>query len=100
MSPRHQPTIVFVNGAWHSPAFFDKVISILKAADYKCVTVVMPGIGQSPPVTSLDEDIAAVRSAVKKELDLGNDVMMHAHSQHALCRQNFSWSRILTIVFH
>ena len=40
----------------------------------------MPATGRVPPVQSLDEVIAAVRSAVLKELDGGRDVMLHAHS--------------------
>lgn len=76
-----RPTIVLVNGAWHSPEFFSGVISILELKGYKCVAIAMPGVGRSPPVASLDEDIAAVRNAVMKELDLGNNVMMHAHSE-------------------
>lgn len=40
----------------------------------------MPGVGGSPPVTSLDEDTEAVREAVLKELEDGRDVVVHAHS--------------------
>ena len=74
------PTIVFVPGAWHSPEFFGPVISVLEPLGYKCVTVSMPAVGRPEPVDSLDEDIAAVRKVVLKELDAGLDVIMHAHS--------------------
>ncbi|KAG0651156.1 hypothetical protein D0Z07_2593 [Hyphodiscus hymeniophilus] len=74
------PTIVIVPGAWHSPEFFNSVISILEPLGYKCVTISMPGVGGSPPVDSLDEDIAAVRTVVMKELETGNDAIIHAHS--------------------
>ena len=74
------PTIVFVPGAWHSPEFFGAVISILEPLGYQCVTVSMPGVGRIPPVDNLDEDIAAVRTTVIKELDAGHDVIIHAHS--------------------
>jgi pimeloyl-ACP methyl ester carboxylesterase len=89
-----KPTIIFVNGAWHSPEFFSKVISILEDRGYRCVTVTMPGIGQSPPVKNLDEDIAAVRSTVMNELDNGGDVMIHAHSERAVLPFSFLWTLI------
>jgi pimeloyl-ACP methyl ester carboxylesterase len=74
------PTIVFVHGAWHGPEWFDAVISILEPLGYKCVTVSMPAVGRTNPVTSLDEDIEAVRTTVIKELDAGKDVIINAHS--------------------
>ena len=76
----HPPTIVFVHGAWHDTEFFSPVISILEPLGYKCVTVSMPAVGQTKPVESLDEDIAAVRTTVMKELDAGLDVIINAHS--------------------
>lgn len=76
----HLPTIVFVHGAWHSQEFFSPVISILEPLGYKCVTVLMPAVGRMKPVESLDEDIAAVRTTVMKELDAGLNVIINAHS--------------------
>lgn len=75
------PTIVFCHGAWHNVRFFDKVIGILEPLGYRCITVPLPSSsGRVPPTTSLDEDIAAIRNAVLKELDAGRDVVMNAHS--------------------
>ena len=76
------PTIIFVHGAWHYPECFDKVKDILEPNGYRCVAVAMPSVGRTPPVTSLDEDIAAVRAAVVKELDEGRDVVVNAHSTY------------------
>ncbi|KAH6709273.1 Alpha/beta hydrolase fold-1 [Leptodontidium sp. MPI-SDFR-AT-0119] len=75
-----KPTIVFCHGAWHTPSFFDKVIAILEPLGYKCVTFSFPGTGNVPPVKSLDEDIEAVRAVVLKEVDVGADVVVSAHS--------------------
>lgn len=75
-----KPTIIFCHGAWHYPEFFNKVIAILEPLGYKCIALQLPGAGNEPPVKSLDDDFAVVRSAVVKELDAGNNVMMHAHS--------------------
>jgi hypothetical protein len=60
--------------------FYDKVIAILEPLGYRCVAVSMPSVGTVPPVSSLDEDIAAVRNAVMVELDAGRDVIVNAHS--------------------
>ncbi|TVY83293.1 Methylesterase [Lachnellula suecica] len=75
-----KPTIIFVHGAYHSKEYFDRVIAILEPLGYKCVALSMPAVGRHPPVKSLEEDIATVRSAVMTELDLGNDVVVNAHS--------------------
>lgn len=75
-----RPTFILVPGAWHSAEFYDRVIAILKPLGYKCVALNMPSVGRSPPVSSLDEDIDTIRSAVLKELDLGNDVVVSSHS--------------------
>ncbi|KAG4434320.1 hypothetical protein IFR05_010198 [Cadophora sp. M221] len=75
-----KPAIVFCHGAWHTPSFFDKVIAILEPLGYKCVTFSFPGTGNVPPVKSLDEDIAAVRAVVLKEVDAGAEVIVSAHS--------------------
>jgi hypothetical protein len=77
------PTIIFVHGAWHYPEFFDATRAILKSNGYKTHAISMPAVFQKPAVTSLDEDIAAVRGAVLHELDAGNDVIIHAHSTSA-----------------
>lgn len=75
-----KPTIIFCHGAWHSVQFFEKVIPILEPLGYKCIAVPLPSVGSSPPVTSLDQDIEAIRTAVMKELDADCDVMINAHS--------------------
>ena len=75
-----KPVFIFVHGAWHTKEFFDPVIALLEPLGYKCVALSMPSVGSYPPVQSLDEDIATVRSAVLTELELGNDVVMNAHS--------------------
>jgi len=75
-----RPVMIFTHGAWHSPEYFDLVISILEPLGYKCVTVSMPSVGRVPPVTSLQEDIEVVRNAVLKELDGGHDVIVNVHS--------------------
>ncbi|KAH8602799.1 Alpha/beta hydrolase fold-1 [Bisporella sp. PMI_857] len=74
------PTMIFVHGAWHSEEYYDRVIGILEPLGYRCITVGMPSVGHSPPVKTLDDDIAAIRSVVIKELDNGKPVVVNAHS--------------------
>lgn len=78
------PTIIFVHGAWHWPGFFDKVKRILESKGYKTVTLSMPSVGREPPVTSMEEDIAVIRTAVMKELDGGNNVVINGHSMYEM----------------
>lgn len=79
------PTIVFVHGAWHSSASFDKVRKIIEPKGYRTVAVEMPSIGRSPPVTSLTEDIETIRNAVLAELNAGHDVVLNSHSEYWIC---------------
>jgi len=50
----------------------------------------MPSVGSIPPVSSLDEDITAVRTVVIKELDQGQNVVVNAHSKFNLLRSRES----------
>jgi pimeloyl-ACP methyl ester carboxylesterase len=59
-----KPTIVFIHGAWHPKEYFDRVITIIEPLGYKCIAPSLLSVGRSPPTTSLDEDIAIVRSTV------------------------------------
>jgi pimeloyl-ACP methyl ester carboxylesterase len=79
-----KPTFIFVHGAWRSKEYFDRVIALLEPLGHKCVALSMPSVGRYPPVKSLDEHIATIRSAVLAELELGNDVIMNAHSWGAI----------------
>jgi len=76
------PTIVFVHGAWHWPGFFTKVKNILETKGYRTIVLALPSVGRTPPVSSLNEDIFMVRTAVLKELDAGYNVVINAHSKY------------------
>ncbi|KAI9743528.1 MAG: hypothetical protein M1818_002842 [Claussenomyces sp. TS43310] len=75
-----KPVLIFTPGAWHSPEVFGIVISKLTALGYRCIALPLLAVGQKPAVRDLQPDIAAVREAVLRESDAGNDVMMVAHS--------------------
>jgi pimeloyl-ACP methyl ester carboxylesterase len=75
-----KPTIIFVHGAWHNSEYFSKIIALLEPLGYRCITVDLPAVHSAPPVTSLTEDIETIRAAVEKQVELGHEVMIHAHS--------------------
>jgi pimeloyl-ACP methyl ester carboxylesterase len=75
-----KPTIIFVHGAWHTSGFFEKTIALVRPLGYRCIAVDLPAVGSNPPVTSLTEDIGPIRAAVVQEVELGHEVIIHAHS--------------------
>jgi pimeloyl-ACP methyl ester carboxylesterase len=75
-----KPSIIFVHGAWHNSQYFEKTIALLEPLGYKCIAVDLPSVASNPPVTSLSEDIETIRTAAEKEVESGNEVLMHVHS--------------------
>jgi hypothetical protein len=75
-----KPTLIFLPGAWHSPEIFNAVILKLSAHGYKSTALPLQAVIQKPAVKDLQPDIDALRSAVLKEADAGNDVMVVGHS--------------------
>ena len=73
------PTLVFVHGGWHSAHAWDKVTTILKKKDLKCVCVNLPSAAGVPTATILD-DIETVRDAISAETTQGRDVVVVTHS--------------------
>jgi len=75
-----RPTLIFVPGAWHTPEVFTAVISRLEPLGYKCIGHSNPAVAHKPAVKDLQPDITALREAVLKEIDSGNDVVVVSHS--------------------
>jgi surfactin synthase thioesterase subunit len=75
-----KPSLIFLPGAWHSPEVFDTLISKLSAHGYTFKALPLQAVIQNPAVKDLQPDINALRSAVLKEADAGNDVMVIGHS--------------------
>lgn len=78
-----KPHLVFLHGAWHSPAYFAKITSLLQEHLYVIHARQLPGVGVPPlwnPPTDLSEDIAAARSLVDYAIADGNDVVVVCHS--------------------
>lgn len=75
------PTIIFVPGWWEGPTPFAQVSSLLQPQGFQTQTVSLPSTGTiSPGNPSMSDDIAAIRSAVKKLVDAEQDVVTVLHS--------------------
>jgi surfactin synthase thioesterase subunit len=75
-----KPSLIFLPGACHSPEVFDTLISKLSAHSYTSKALPLQAVIQKPAVNDLQPDIDALQSAVLKEADAGNDVMVIGHS--------------------
>ena len=74
-----KPTLLFVHGAWHTPECWVRVIPLMEAQHYKCVSVGLPSVNSNPH-KRLEDDIQAVRTAIQSETSQGNDVVLVVHS--------------------
>lgn len=78
--PSKLPTLVFVPGSWHKPSCYKRIIRPLQEEHgIKCVSVTLPSTQDDPNATFKD-DIDAARSAIITETEVGNDVIVIAHS--------------------
>jgi pimeloyl-ACP methyl ester carboxylesterase len=79
--PSNKPTFLLIPGAWHSPAYFNPLISYLSDHGYPSVAVKLPAVNSSPAVTSLQPDVDAAAAALTTLLDRdGTDVIVVMHS--------------------
>ncbi|KAF2667108.1 alpha/beta-hydrolase [Microthyrium microscopicum] len=74
------PTIVLVHGAFHVPAAYEPLTSILESSGYRVSAPHLPSTEDIPAIASMDPDVETIRSAVLKELGDGQDVVMFLHS--------------------
>jgi pimeloyl-ACP methyl ester carboxylesterase len=74
------PTLLFVHGAWHSPACWSKVTSQLQHQGYRCLAPQLEFCGTEEPVESLAGSISQVQDLIASETAQGNDVVLVNHS--------------------
>ena len=75
------PTIVLVHGAWHTPAAYASFVSALRNRGFTVHCPLLPTCsGETPPIASLPDDVAAVRSTILPLVDAGERVLMVMHS--------------------
>lgn len=80
-----KPSIVFVHGAYHQPAHYKPLLSILESAGYPVTAPHLPSTQPIPAIQSIDPDIEIVRAAITEQLDAGHDVILVTHSYGGVC---------------
>jgi pimeloyl-ACP methyl ester carboxylesterase len=74
------PTLVLVHGSWHSSKCYEKIIKILQEKHkLKCLCIDLPSMSGNPDATFKD-DLDVAREAISSEINLGNNVVVIAHS--------------------
>ena len=79
-----QPVVIFVPGAWHSPDAFQETIKILHTKGFASRKIYLPSVGRSPPVSSIEPDVQAIRDVALAEMAEGHDVTVVCHSYGGL----------------
>ena len=80
MALHMKPTVIFVHGAWHSPAHFQAVRDLFEADGFPTKCPTQPSSGGAPTVTLYD-DAHCVRSVTEKSVKSeGRDVISAMHS--------------------
>ncbi|KAH7002539.1 Alpha/beta hydrolase fold-1 [Ilyonectria destructans] len=74
-----KPTIVFIPGGWHGPDVWDKLTSLLRAQEYRCVSVELPSTLPDHN-TTFSDDFNAARQCITAETTRGRDVVVVVHS--------------------
>ena len=72
--------IIFVPGAFHTPFHYFPVVKLLSEAGYRAETVELPSTGKKPGSVTLEADIAAVRTLIENDTELGCDIILVVHS--------------------
>lgn len=77
-------TVVLVHGGWQTPDVFTALVKYLERAGYSVLAPALPSVGTIPAVPNFDEDVKAVRDAVKSLVDTGKKVIIVMHSYGAV----------------
>jgi pimeloyl-ACP methyl ester carboxylesterase len=75
------PVILLLHGAWHTPEYYDALLSLLQAKGYTTSCPRMPSCNDaSPPNKTLDDDVRCARQTALKYLSDGRDIVALMHS--------------------
>jgi len=78
-----KPQLVLIHGAWHSPAYFARITSLLQDHLYVVHSLQLPAVGRAPlwtPPEDLSLDVAAARALLDTAIADGKDVIVVCHS--------------------
>ena len=84
LTPIKDTAVVLVHGGWVGPEVFSLVKPRLERAGYVVLTPVLPSSGHRPALPTFDEDVAAIRCAIKSLIDTGKRVVLVMHSYGAV----------------
>ena len=79
-----KPTIIYIPGAWHTPAAFQTVRTQLESLGYPTAGVYLASVGAEPPLQTWEKDVEAIHAAAKQPVDAGGDVIYVMHSYGGL----------------
>ena len=75
-----KPIVIFVHGAWHSPAHFEAVRDLFEADGFPTECPTQPSFG-GPPTVTLYDDAERIRSVIEKSVKSeGRDIILAMHS--------------------
>ena len=77
-----KPTIVLIPGAWHTPAHYEDLLSLLEKAGYETKAIQLPSVDSSNPnEQSVIGDVQAIHEKLLLPLlDAGKDILLVMHS--------------------
>lgn len=82
------PTIVFVPGAFHTPAHFEPIVSLLEKHSYSSLTVQLPTRGATAQSSDKNDDIRAIRDQLERLIEVEQKeivLVMHSNGGIAGC---------------
>ncbi len=72
-----KPTILIIHGAWHQPAHFSPLMTLLKAQGYTSICPHLPTCNNDdPPTKSLSDDVLLIRNTTISLADQGKEVVV------------------------
>jgi pimeloyl-ACP methyl ester carboxylesterase len=76
-----KPTILIVHGAWHHPAYFSSMISLLEQQGYNVICPHLPTCNSDEtPTKTLEDDVALIRTTALKLANEGQEIVALLHS--------------------
>ncbi|KAL8650499.1 MAG: hypothetical protein Q9226_005117 [Calogaya cf. arnoldii] len=82
MTPKPNPTIVIIPGAWHPASFYSELVSNLQRAGYSAITATYPSsASQTPQTATCELDAIAIRQQILPLIeDHQKDLLLFCHS--------------------
>ena len=80
-SSQSKPTVVFIPGAFHTPAHFQPMSTLLQESSFPTITIPRQSVGAQAATSSYRDDIRFIRILLEKLIEEeGRDVILAPHS--------------------